>query len=206
MISWTVLAGYLAAITLLMITPGPDMMFVLTNATRYGARAGIAAALGVAIGEAVHVAAVIGGLAAALTASPGLFALVRYAGAAYLVLLGVQALRQRSAIAGTEPGVSDTGWPASLQRGLLTNLLNPKMVLFSVAFLPQFVRPAAGDVSLQLLVLGALFVAVQLVVDISIAAAAGRIRRRLSRGRTARWINRLCAGVFIALGLRLAIG
>jgi RhtB (resistance to homoserine/threonine) family protein len=206
MISLTVLAGYLAAITLLMITPGPDMMFVLTNATRYGARAGIAAALGVAAGEALHVSAVIGGLASALTASPELFAVIRYAGAAYLVLLGVQALRQRSALPAQDAEPVAGGWSRAFRRGLLTNLLNPKMILFSVAFLPQFVRPDAGDVAVQLVVLGALFVAVQLIVDIALAGTAGRIRRRLSHGRTVRWINRICAGVFITLGLRLAAG
>jgi RhtB (resistance to homoserine/threonine) family protein len=206
MISWTVLAGYLAAITLLMITPGPDMMFVLTNATRYGARAGIAAALGVATGEALHVTAVIAGLAAALTASPALFALIRYAGAAYLILLGIQALRQRTTLPRDQALPPALGHLRAFRRGLLTNLLNPKMILFSVAFLPQFVRPAAGNVTVQLVVLGALFVVVQLAVDITLATAAGRIRERLSRGRAARWINRICAGAFIALGLRLAAG
>ncbi|BFU47827.1 LysE family translocator [Krasilnikovia sp. MM14-A1004] len=206
MISLTVLAGYFAAITLLMITPGPDMMFVLTNATRYGARTGIAAALGVATGETLHVAAVIGGLAAVLTASPVLFAGIRYAGAAYLILLGIQALRQRAPGAGEDAQSAAPGWMRGFRRGLLTNLLNPKMILFSIAFLPQFVRPSAGHVTLQLAVLGGLFVAVQLAVDITLASVAGRIRRRLSHGRTARWINRTCAGLFIALGLRLAAG
>ncbi|GLW35639.1 LysE family translocator [Actinoplanes regularis] len=202
MISLSVLLGYLTAIALLMITPGPDMMFVLTNAGRYGARAGMVAALGVACGEMLHVAAVVAGLAALLVSSPVLFAVIRYAGAAYLVYLGVQALRQR-AIA-----LDGDGAPAgnAFLRGLVTNLLNPKMILFSVAFLPQFVRPAAGNVTGQLIVLGALFIAMQLAVDMTLALTAGRFGARLARGRTARWLNRGCAAVFVTLGLRLAWG
>ncbi|MFI7490447.1 LysE family translocator [Micromonospora echinaurantiaca] len=89
-------------------------------------------------------------------------------------------------------------------RGLVTNLLNPKMILFSVAFLPQFVDPAAGDVTAQLVLLGALFVAVQLAVDIALGAGAGRLAGRLADGRWSRRINRICAVAFVALGIRLA--
>lgn len=201
MISLGALAGYLGAITLLMITPGPDMMFVLANASRYGARAGITAALGVATGEALHVAAVVVGLAAVLTASPTLFACVRYAGAAYLILLGIRALCRRDTVA-AEPA----GNQHAYLRGLVTNVLNPKMILFSVAFLPQFVRPDAGNPAVQLVILGALFIAVQLVVDISIAACAGQLSRHLTHGRARRYLNQTCAGVFIVLGIHLAAG
>ncbi|MFD6717889.1 LysE family translocator [Micromonospora chalcea] len=152
-LSATTLAGYLAAIVVLMLTPGPDMMFVLANATRYGARAGAVAALGVAAGEAVHVAAVVAGLATVIAASPVLFTAIRWAGAAYLIVLGVRALRGRGRT-GPAGGGPDGGAGRAFRRGLLTNLLSPKMILFSVAFLPQFVRPDAGPVAAQLLLLG----------------------------------------------------
>ncbi|TDC21525.1 LysE family translocator [Micromonospora sp. 15K316] len=202
-LSAAALAGYLAAIVVLMLTPGPDMMFVLANAARYGTRAGVVAALGVAAGEAVHVTAVVCGLAAAISASPVLFTVIRWAGAAYLVFLGLRALRGAG-----EPAVATDGRDAragrAFLRGLVTNLLNPKMILFSVAFLPQFVSPASGDVTAQLVLLGALFVAVQLTVDIALGVGAGRLAGRLADGRWARRINRICAVAFVALGLRLA--
>ncbi|MFI5835832.1 LysE family translocator [Micromonospora sp. NPDC051300] len=204
-LSVATLAGYLAAIVVLMVTPGPDMMFVLANATRYGTRSGVVAALGVAAGEAVHVAAVVGGLATVISASPTLFTAIRWAGAAYLIGLGVRAARHRDPVAVTGPDRGASPGRAFL-RGLVTNLLNPKMILFSVAFLPQFVDPGAGDATAQLVLLGALFVAVQLAVDITLGVGAGRLAGRLADRRWSRRINRLCAVAFVALGIRLALG
>ena len=204
-ISVPTLAGYLAAIVFLMVTPGPDMMFVLANAVRYGTRAGAVAALGVAAGEAVHVAAVVCGLAAVISASPVLFTVIRWAGAAYLIVLGIRALRGAGGPDAVAAGQDGRAGRAFL-RGLVTNLLNPKMILFSVAFLPQFVDPTAGDVTAQLVLLGGLFVAVQLTVDVALGAGAGRLAARLADGRWSRRINRICAVAFVALGLRLAAG
>ncbi|QLQ36542.1 LysE family translocator [Micromonospora robiginosa] len=204
-LSVAALTGYLAAIVVLMITPGPDMMFVLANATRYGARSGVVAALGVAAGEAVHVAAVVGGLATLISASPVLFTAIRWAGAAYLIVLGIRAARHRDPVTATGPDHGASPGRAFL-RGLATNLLNPKMILFSVAFLPQFVDPGAGNATAQLVLLGALFVAVQLAVDVTLGAGAGRLARRLADRRWSRRINRVCAVAFVALGVRLALG
>ncbi|MFI6132760.1 LysE family translocator [Micromonospora sp. NPDC051141] len=204
-LSTATLAGYLAAIVVLMVTPGPDMMFVLANATRYGTRAGMVAALGVAAGETVHVTAVVGGLATVISASPLLFTAIRWAGAAYLIILGVRTLRSAHNSSATAARSDDRDGRAFL-RGLVTNLLNPKMILFSVAFLPQFVHPGAGNTTAQLILLGALFVAVQLAVDIALGAGAGRLAGRLASGRWSRRINRVCAVAFVALGLRLATG
>ncbi|MEU5675186.1 LysE family translocator [Micromonospora sp. NPDC047762] len=204
-LSVATLAGYLAAIVVLMVTPGPDMMFVLATAGRYGTRAAVVAAFGVAAGEAVHVAAVVGGLAAVISASPVLFTVIRWAGAAYLVVLGLRALRAVGAPVAGEPEQSGRAGRAFL-RGLVTNLLNPKMILFSVAFLPQFVDPAAGSATAQLVLLGAIFVAVQLTVDIALGVIAGRAAGRMTDGRWSRRINRICAVAFVALGVRLALG
>jgi len=195
----TILA-YLAAITVLMLTPGPDMLFVLANSARYGARAGIRAALGVAAGEAIHIGAVVLGLATLVTASPLIFSIIRYAGAAYLVVLGLRALRTSPQGAPTV----DSPPQRAFLRGLLTNLLNPKMILFSLAFLPQFVDRTAGHVTAQLLLLGTLFVAVQLGVDIALGLGAGRLARFFANPVAGRRLQRSCAAVFIALGVRLA--
>ncbi|MBO4138832.1 LysE family translocator [Micromonospora tulbaghiae] len=204
-LSAATLAGYLAAIVVLMLTPGPDMMFVLANATRYGPRAGAVAALGVAAGEAVHVAAVVAGLATVIAASPVLFTAIRWAGAAYLIVLGLRALRGAGR-PGAPADRPDGGAGRAFRRGLLTNLLNPKMILFSVAFLPQFVRPEAGPVAAQLVLLGALFVAVQLTVDLALGVGAGRFAGRWGDSRWSRRVDRLCAVAFVALGVRLAAG
>ncbi|MFG1938306.1 LysE family translocator [Micromonospora tulbaghiae] len=203
-LSAATLAGYLAAIVVLMLTPGPDMMFVLANATRYGPRAGAVAALGVAAGEAVHVAAVVAGLATLIAASPVLFTAIRWAGAAYLIVLGLRALRGTGRRAPADR--PDGGAGRAFRRGLLTNLLNPKMILFSVAFLPQFVRPEAGPVAAQLVLLGAMFVAVQLTVDLALGVGAGRFAGRWGDSRWSRRVDRLCAVAFVALGVRLAAG
>ncbi|AYF28142.1 LysE family translocator [Micromonospora tulbaghiae] len=203
-LSAATLAGYLAAIVVLMLTPGPDMMFVLANATRYGPRAGAVAALGVAAGEAVHVAAVVAGLATVIAASPVLFTAIRWVGAAYLIVLGLRALRGTGRRAPADR--PDGGAGRAFRRGLLTNLLNPKMILFSVAFLPQFVRPEAGPVAAQLVLLGAMFVAVQLTVDLALGVGAGRFAGRWGDSRWSRRVDRLCAVAFVALGVRLAAG
>ncbi|WP_194822640.1 LysE family translocator, partial [Micromonospora sp. S-DT3-3-22] len=137
------------------------------------------------------------------SASPVLFAAIRWAGAAYLIVLGVRALRDGRATASTTAERNSRGGGAFL-RGLVTNLLNPKMILFSVAFLPQFVSPATGDVTAQLVPLGAIFVVVQLTVDVTLGAGAGRFAGRVTDGRWSRRISRICAVAFIALGVRLA--
>ncbi|MFK3984428.1 LysE family translocator [Micromonospora sp. NPDC050397] len=201
------LAGYLAAITLFMLTPGPDMLYVLANATRYGIRASVAAALGVAVGEAVHVAIAVLGLSAIIAASPMLYATIRYTGAAYLIILGFLALRRPTTPTGTW-GSGTTGGVDLVRaatRGLLTNLLNPKMIVFTIAFLPQFVNTGRGHVTAQLLILGAIFVTIQLAVDLALGITAGRFAGRLADGRTARVLHRVSAIVFVGIGIRLAL-
>lgn len=196
--------SYLAAIALLMVTPGPDMMFVIANAGRWGSRAAVAAALGVAAGEAVHMSAAALGLASLFAANPVLYEVIRYVGAGYLLWLGVQALRRRHRGLGTEQA-GDGGLRRAFARGALTNLLNPKMALFSLAFLPQFIDPTRGSVTGQLLVLGATFVVLQVIVDIGLGVAAGRLGDRLVRSPVvARRVNTVTGAVFIGLGIRLA--
>lgn len=205
---WGTYLGYLAAIAVFMITPGPDMMFVIANAGRWGARAGVAAALGVALGEAVHMAAAAFGLASLFAANPVLYQGIRYAGAAYLLFLGVQAWRRsKRPLDPAGGGNGEPGLRRAFARGAVTNLLNPKMILFSIAFLPQFVDPAAGGVTGQLLVLGATFVVLQIAVDASLGVLAGRLGGRLlRRPKVGRAVNTVTGAVFCGLGVKLIVG
>src|SRR5919206_3012003 len=149
---------YLVTISVLMLTPGPDMLFCLATGLRSGPRAGLSAAAGAATGEIVHFGLSGAGLSAIFRAAPPLYEAVRLAGAAYLVWLGISALRNRGrelqgrAVARRRPYV----------RGVVTNLLNPKMALFAIAFLPQFVDPHAGSVVMQFVVLAACFVTLEI--------------------------------------------
>jgi threonine/homoserine/homoserine lactone efflux protein len=191
------LALYVAAVFVAMIAPGPDMMFVLASGVRGGPRVGFLAAVGVASSEVVHIAAVAAGLSALFAAAPAAFTVLRIVGALYLTWLGVQAMR--SAFRGGSlddaalRGSAVSGRRAYL-RGALTNLVNPKMITFSVAFLPQF------------LVLGAIFVGFELVVDGSVGLLAGRLRTTLARRRRARQaLDGGSGAVMLALAGRLAL-
>lgn len=201
---------YLVATFLAMIAPGPDMMFVLASGARGGPRTGLLAALGVASSEVVHITAAAAGLSALFTQAPTAFTVLRLAGAAYLAYLGIQALRgARHAAPWSEVGVGDRPAASGLRaytRGALTNLVNPKMVTFSVAFLPQFVDRDLGHVWLQFVVLGVIFLAFEMVVDGTVGVFAGRIGALLSRRRRARQALDAGSGtVMLALAGRLAL-
>ena len=200
------LALFLLTTLIAMVTPGPDMLFVLGCGMRGGARAGLLATAGVATSEAIHVAVAAAGLAALFAAAPVAFTVVRVAGAAYLIYLGVQTLRRRR---GSERQLSSAGAGVTDKRaylnGLFTNLLNPKMVTFTVAFLPQFIDPSLGAVWLQFAILGTLLIALEFLIDGTVGLLAGRISTWLSARRNARRIlDRATGTLFIALGLRLA--
>ncbi|TMR08485.1 LysE family translocator [Nonomuraea turkmeniaca] len=191
-----------------MITPGPDMLFVLGCGMRGGPRAGLLATAGVATSEAIHVAVAAAGLAALFEAVPVAFTVVRVVGAAYLIYLGVQMLRNRKgvdseitvAVGGALPGRK------AFTSGLLTNLLNPKMVTFTIAFLPQFINPELGQVWLQFAILGAILIALEFVVDGMVGVLAGRIGGWLRRRHAARRkVDIATGGIFIGLGVRLAV-
>ncbi|GLZ15750.1 lysine transporter LysE [Actinomadura sp. NBRC 104425] len=189
-----------------MVTPGPDMLFILGCGMRGGPRAGLLATAGVAMSEAVHVAVAAAGLAALFAAVPVAFTAVRIVGAAYLIYLGVQMILHRKGAVEDVP-VGGGGMPGrrAFVSGLLTNLLNPKMVTFTIAFLPQFIDPGLGHVWLQFAILGALLIALEFIVDGSVGVLAGRIGGWLRRRQAARRrIDVATGGVFIGLGVRLA--
>jgi threonine/homoserine/homoserine lactone efflux protein len=202
------LALYVLAVFLAMIAPGPDMLFVLAVGVRGGPRAGLLAALGAASSEIVQITAVAAGLSALFAAAPAAFTVLRLCGAAYLLYLGVQALRsaRRGSPVNAAPTAALPSGRYAYLRGFLTNLVNPKMVTFAVAFLPQFVDRGLGHVPLQFTVLGAIFVAFEVLVDGAVGLTAGRLGAWLSRRRRARQALDVGSGtIMVALAGRLAL-
>jgi threonine/homoserine/homoserine lactone efflux protein len=202
------LALYVLAVFLAMIAPGPDMLFVLAVGVRGGPRAGLLAALGAASSEIVQITAVAAGLSALFAAAPMAFTVLRLCGAAYLLYLGVQALRsaRRGSPVPESPDAAKPSGRYAYLRGFVTNLVNPKMVTFAVAFLPQFVDRGLGHVPLQFAVLGAIFVALEVLVDGTVGVTAGRLGSWLSRRRRARQALDVSSGtIMVALAGRLAL-
>jgi threonine/homoserine/homoserine lactone efflux protein len=199
-----VLVVFLVTTLVAMIAPGPDMLFVLGCGMRGGPRAGLLATAGVATSEAVHITVAAAGLTALFAAVPVAFTAVRVAGAAYLIYLGVQLIRRRDDRADVAAGAGMSGRRAYL-RGLLTNLLNPKMVTFTIAFLPQFIAPELGRVWLQFAVLGAIMIVFEFLVDGTVGVLGGQIGDWLQRRRRfRRRVDVATGGLFIGLGVRLA--
>ena len=201
---------FLAAGLALNVTPGPDMLYVIARSSSEGRNAGIASALGIGAGTLVHIAALALGLSALLAAVPLAYDAIRWAGAAYLVWLGVRAIREASDAA--ERVALEPASPGAIFRqGMLTNVLNPKVALFFLAFLPQFVDPDRGSAVLQIIALGLLFDLSGTIVNIVVALAASRMagwgRQANGAGQTKRvvMLRRLTGAIFIALGARLAL-
>jgi threonine/homoserine/homoserine lactone efflux protein len=196
---------FLMATTAICITPGPDMLYILANGLTKGPAAGFTAACGMALGMVCHTAAAALGLSALLATVPLAFEIVRYVGAAYLLWLAVKSFREPAIQVGS---VETTAVPLRriFWQALATNLLNPKIALFYLAFLPQFASPANGPVAGQLLMLGVLFVIVGLLVDSVIGVLSGRVGLTLLRNRhVAAALKWLPGAVFIGLAARLVL-
>ncbi|WP_030176505.1 LysE family translocator [Spirillospora albida] len=200
-----VLAVFTVTTIIALITPGPDMLFVLGCGVRGGARAGLLATVGVITGDALFIAAAAAGLAVLLTAFPIVFTMIRIAGAAYLIYLGVQMIRNRDdARADDAAGGGMTGRRAYLN-GVVSAMANPQTFTFMVAFLPQFVDPAAGPVWLQFAILGGILIVLEFVADGTVGVLAGRIGTVLrARRAVRRRIDAATGTVFIGLGVKLA--
>ncbi|MFI1356553.1 LysE family translocator [Streptomyces sp. NPDC020898] len=209
MVDTSLYAAFLAAAFALCVAPGPDMMFIVAMGGRGGPVTGVLAALGVAAGALVHALSAALGLSALFTTLPVLYHVLRWLGAAYLLYLAVKAFRDRSPLAAEEDtaaasGPAGPGRRRAFWQGAVTNLLNPKMILFNVAFLPQFVNPGLGHVSWQLLLLGLTLVLMGLTVDVSIGLLSGRLSSALrSSRRVARGLNIFSGTVFTGLAVRL---
>jgi threonine/homoserine/homoserine lactone efflux protein len=199
------IALFLVASALLTIAPGPDIVYVLTRGVSQGPRAGVAAAVGFATGCIFHTVLAAVGIAALIRSSEVAFDAVRYAGAAYLVWIGVQALRHRSSF--SIEGAGDTRTLATIYRqSVIGNILNPKVTLFFLAFLPQFVNTQAGHVGWQMALLGAIFMVQTVVIFGAVALFSGWlgawIRRKPAVGQR---LNVFAGLTFIALGIRVAL-
>jgi threonine/homoserine/homoserine lactone efflux protein len=196
---------FAAASLAFLVVPGPSVIYIVTRSLVHGRRGGLTSALGVQAGGLVHVIAATVGVSALIASSATAFTAVKYAGAAYLVFLGVRRLLARDEHAPDAPLPSA---PAArlFWQGAVVNVLNPKTALFFLAFLPQFVDPAAGAVAPQMLVLGTLLVAIGTLSDGTyalLAAGAGRRVREAAGAR--RVLDRFSGGVFVGLGVVAAL-
>jgi RhtB (resistance to homoserine/threonine) family protein len=195
---------FLTAALALNLAPGPDMLYVSTRSLTQGRRAGVISAFGIAAGSVVHTILIASGLAALLHAVPIAYDIVRYVGAAYLIWLGIQALRSNAAAASSLSLQPANEW-AIFRQGMITNLLNPKVALFFLAFLPQFTDPQRGPLALQIVLLGCLFNFSGTIVNVAVACLASSARRWLQGERVDRAFRWVTGSVFIALGVRLAL-
>jgi threonine/homoserine/homoserine lactone efflux protein len=196
---------FIATAIVLILTPGQDTFFILGRSLAGGRGAGIAAALGVSAGTVVHTILAALGLSALLATSPYAFMAVKFAGAAYLLTIGIKALLTRSAsVPGAEQAEDGGRWPA-FRQGIITNLLNPKVALFFLALMPQFIDAGSTTKVGAFLALGLSFVMLGVIWCCVLAVAAAKLRGAfLRRPSIATWLNRVAGAMFIGLGIRLA--
>jgi threonine/homoserine/homoserine lactone efflux protein len=198
------IALFSVASILLAVVPGPAVTYIVTQSVDKGRRAGLFCALGVASGGVVHVTAATIGLSALIASSATAFTAVKLVGAAYLIVVGIRRILSRDEEASAESPPAD---PRRLYvQGVVVNVLNPKTALFFLAFLPQFVDPDRGSVTLQVALLGTLFALIALASDAAYAlladALAGRLRRSGTGARLRRWVS---GGIFVGLGVSAAV-
>ena len=191
----------------LLVVPGPTVLYVVARSVEGGPRAGLASAVGAHGGTLVHIAAAALGISALVVSSATAYSVVKYAGAAYLVFLGIRRLLERRTLDLSRPaGVPARSTRALLFHGAVVNVLNPKTALFFLAFLPQFVDVGAGRVALQIAVLGAVFIVLGLLSDGTYALLAGSLAGRLRRSRRALTAERyVSASIFVGLGAAAAL-
>jgi threonine/homoserine/homoserine lactone efflux protein len=205
---------FISAGLLLNVTPGQDTLYIVGRSLAQGRRAGVVSALGISTGSLVHTVVAAAGLAALLAASPTAFEVIRWAGAAYLAYLGVRMILSRTPATGPAGVAGENGGAARGRRGLLrvyaqgvlTNVLNPKVSLFFLAFLPQFVDPAAESKPAAMLFLGAVFTFNGTLWCLVLAVLAAEMNRRIRRSAAAAGrMNQLVGALFVGLGVRLAV-
>ncbi len=190
---------------LLNITPGNDMVFVATYATNQGIKAGIWASLGIALGCIVHISAAVLGISAIIAQSAFLFDLIKYLGAAYLIYIGLKTIFSKADNFDIEKKNSVISNWGILKQGIFTNILNPKVALFFLAFLPQFTTPQYQPVWLQILILGIWFNISGTLVNCAVAFAFGKASSFLKKyPNFTNWQNKFTGFILVGLGLRVA--
>ncbi|HEX7889184.1 MAG TPA: LysE family translocator [Ramlibacter sp.] len=204
---------FIVAGLLLNLTPGPDVLYIVSNALRAGAKAGVVAGLGITAGCFVHVFAAAVGVSALLAASATAFTVLKWVGAAYLLWVGVRLLLARAAPvrwespAGSPPAYEEkpaTPW-AVFRGGFLTNVLNPKVAIFFLAFVPQFIAPDAPHKALAFVLLGTLFNINSVAVNSGWAVAAAWMARSNAVQHGMQWLDRVAGAMFVGFGVKLAL-
>lgn len=199
------LLAFAAAALALVVIPGPNLMYIITRGIQQGRRAAVVSSLGVQAGMVMHILLATFGLSALVARSPVLYDVIRYAGAGYLIWIGVTHLRKRH-VAVEEASLRPVSTRRLFLHGFAINMLNPKVILFVLALLPQFVDPSRGSTAPQMLVLGAVFIIVALVSDTTCAYASGSLGVWLKgHPGSARHRDRASAIVYLALGLLVAL-
>lgn len=211
---------FIAAGLLLNLTPGPDVLYIVSNALRAGARAGVVAGLGITAGCFVHVFAAAVGVSALLAASATAFTVLKWVGAAYLLYVGVRLLLARVPSVGwgereaepqrwgslrSPPAYGNRSLLAIFRGGFLTNVLNPKVAIFFLAFVPQFISPDTAHKALAFVLLGTLFNVNSIAINSGWALAAAWMARHGAVQRGMHWLDRVAGAMFVAFGLKLAL-
>ncbi|USG62061.1 LysE family translocator [Sneathiella marina] len=199
----TQVALFILSAIVLNLTPGPDMLFVTASGLKQGPKAGLVAALGITGGSLIHVVFAVIGVTAIFKSSELAFDILRYAGAAYLLWIGFRSFSQR-ALDLSQPQSSVSKLLIVFRRGVLTNVLNPKVALFFIAFLPQFLDLSAGSIAMQIFILGGIFNLTGLIVNGGAGLFAGGAGRLLlQHPATGKWVSRVSGSIFIGLAAHL---
>jgi threonine/homoserine/homoserine lactone efflux protein len=204
MIDHATLITYVLIVLGFVFIPGPATLLTMARAASSGTRVGIATGAGIAAGDVIHTSMAIVGLSAIIATSALLFSIVKYAGAAFLIYLGIRAMLDKALIEFDRAPAISAG--RAFRQAVLTEVLNPKTALFFLAFLPQFVRPQDGSTALQLAVLGIVFVLLGLLSTIVFAVGAGRLGNLLRRHpAVVKWQGKVVGTIYCAVGVRLAL-
>lgn len=189
---------------LLNLTPGNDMLFVIARSSSQGSKAGVVSSLGIMVGCMVHMIAAVAGLSAIIAKSAVTITVIKYIGAAYLIYLGIKAFLDKKKIQ-VNNIIVKTSYKKIFWQGVLTNVLNPKVALFFLAFLPQFINTKTGNTPAQILFLGVWFNVGGTLINIIVAFLFGRIGKLLSKsGKFVQWQKRITGSILIALGIKVA--
>ncbi|MBW4545992.1 MAG: LysE family translocator [Symplocastrum torsivum CPER-KK1] len=201
----TALAVFMIAALTLNVTPGPNMLYVTTRSLGQGRKAGVVSAIGIGVGNLVHTLAAALGLSALLMSSAIAYSVVKYVGAAYLIYLGVRMILKNEHNSSLTT-LTDASLRRIFSQAIATSVLNPKVALFFIAFLPQFANPSQGSVALQIAVLGALFSTTGTIVNTTVALLSGSFGDWLqTRPRFSQFQQWFTGSVFVALGTSIAL-
>ena len=200
------LALYCASVLALLVVPGPSVLYIVTRSIDQGRRAGLVSVLGIHLGTMVHITAAAVGVSALIASSAAAYHTLRWAGAAYLIFVGLSRLLSRESSGEIVTADATRSLRRVFVQGAVVNILNPKTALFFLAFLPQFVDRSEGSVAFQVAFLGAIFVLLGILSDGTYALVASRARERLMRSTTFAKVRQYVSGVvFVALGVTAAL-